>query len=126
MADFDKDDADLRKLLKKQGAYSRLDRLAQEDGLKALVATYKGRKYFWWLLSMTGAVGQNPFGADPVQTAFNCGMQNAGQKILANLLEVAPEAYLLMMKESNDERSNRNAGSEDSGDTPDGADATYT
>lgn len=107
MADFDRQDAELRKLIKKQGEFGKLDRLAQEDGLKALVGTYEGRKYFWWILTISRAIGQNAFSGDPVQTAFNCGMQNVGQMILANLMEVHPDAYLKMMKENSDEQRTR-------------------
>lgn len=37
-------------------------------------------------------------------TAFNCGAQNLGLQILADITLAAPDKYIVMMKEANDQR----------------------
>ena len=73
---------------------------AQQDlWLSDQLKRYEGRRYFWGLLSDMG-VFNNPFHQSNAQTAFNCGMQNAGQRVLADITRAAPEQYVIMMREA--------------------------
>lgn len=104
-----------RAQLRKLRQIEKTARLEREAGLKGLVTDRPGRAWLWSVLEMTGAVGTNPMGEDALRTAFNCGMQNAGQRILAELMEHAPDAFPLMMKENDDARKNRDAALADAG-----------
>ena len=78
---------------------SKEKRTAAEHGLKGLISTPQGRAYFWSILEQTGLFA-NSFTANALNTAFACGEQNVGQKLLDQLTRLHPEAYLQMMKES--------------------------
>lgn len=121
-----------RAQLRKFRDFEKLDRIRRDEGLKALVETQNGRFYLWHILGVAKAIGHNAMGASPYETAFNCGMQNVGQQILSHLVEVAPDSYLLMIKENADEQRERNAILERAGgggeprDSDDSGDAFYT
>lgn len=66
----------------------------------------EGRKFLWWLLEI-GRIGTQPYSNNALGTAFACGELNVGQRILDRIISVSPEGYLRMMKESNDERKER-------------------
>lgn len=81
-----------------------------------------GRKFLWWLLEI-GQVNQQPFVSNALNTAFNCGELNVGNKILAKITEVDPAIYVRMQVEHlNDNRTDnsaRNTASADDADEPD-------
>lgn len=81
-----------------------------------------GRKFLWWLLEI-GQVNQQPFVSNALNTAFNCGELNVGNKILAKITEVDPAIYVRMQVEHlNDNRTDnsaRNTASVDDADEPD-------
>jgi hypothetical protein len=54
-------------------------------------------------------IGLQPYANNALNTAFNCGELNVGQRILDRIISVSPEGYLLMMKENNDEVKERDA-----------------
>ena len=58
----------------------------------------EGRRLIWRYLSFCG-VNETPFAENANLMAFKCGMQNVGQRILADLVKNSPDAYLLMMQE---------------------------
>ncbi|MDE2233447.1 MAG: hypothetical protein KGJ90_05050 [Patescibacteria group bacterium] len=60
--------------------------------------TEEGRKFFYDLLVFC-SIFHTPFTADNNKTNFNCGKQNVGLKILADIQESAPDEYILMCKE---------------------------
>lgn len=113
---YDQDKVAKKAVIKHRDARKR-ERLAMDDGLRSLVSSYEGRRYIWWLLEVSRALGHNAFAETPERTAFNCGQQNVGQQILHHLIEVAPDAYLTLLKEEYDERYSNTAGS--TSDAPD-------
>jgi len=72
------------------------------------LASSEGRKFLWWLLEI-GRVGLQPFAGNALNTAFNCGEMNVGQRILDRIISVDPDGYILMMKENVSERATRDA-----------------
>lgn len=88
--------------------FQREDEEARREFIKAAMQYYQGRKFVWWLLQQTGCIGQPLFTNNALTTAFNCGQKNVGDQFLAEILEVAGEAFADMLKEMNNERLERN------------------
>jgi hypothetical protein len=86
--------------------FAQEDQKAIADALTALAKHRDGRKFLWWILQL-GHVGQQPFTGNALDTAFNCGQLNVGNKFLAQIIETIPETYVQMMKENADERRDR-------------------
>lgn len=84
------------------------DELKIDSAVSQAIADKEGRKFLWWLLEI-GRVGSQPYSGNALNTAFTCGELNVGQRILDRIISVSPEGYLLMMKENNDERKERDA-----------------
>lgn len=82
------------------------DRLEIESIISSLLASASGRKYLYYLLSL-GKIGQNPFTTNALAMSFACGELNVGQRILFDIISVAPDAWALMQKEANDEYRSR-------------------
>lgn len=68
------------------------------EDLKWLVAHKQGRRIVWSLLSSAG-VTRTPFNNSGSVTAFNCGRQQIGLELLAQVMEHVPDAYVVMLKE---------------------------
>ena len=93
---------------RKQRRLANLDksrRIARDDFLRAAVGTKQGREYIYWILELCG-MGRNPFTANALTTAFSCGELNVGQRIQAHIIEVAPNAFLKMLAEQEEDRLN--------------------
>lgn len=74
--------------------------LRKTEFLVAAMNREDGREWFHGLLVQTHCF-QNPFNAaNDRLTSFNCGEMNIGLPILADLNNLCPEQYLLMMKEN--------------------------
>lgn len=84
------------------------DELKIDSAVSRFVADREGRKFLWWLLEI-GRVGLQPYANNALNTAFNCGEMNVGQRILDRIISVSPEGYLTMMKENSDEVKERDA-----------------
>lgn len=82
------------------------DRLEIESVLSDLLSTPRGRRFLYYQLSL-GKIHQNPFTPNALSMSFACGEMNVGQKMLADILSVSPEAWALMQKEANDEYRTR-------------------
>lgn len=68
------------------------------DAIKRIMATELGRYFIFQLLGTFG-VNQSPYAVNALQTAFACGMQNAGLQIQDLAARHAPENFALMLKE---------------------------
>jgi hypothetical protein len=102
------DDKDQEKRHKRARDYEKQDQLERDAAISALLEHRHGRRYIWWLLELSNAMGTGEiFTSNALSTAFNCGEQNVGKQVLAHLLEVAPDGFLEMMRENADERANR-------------------
>lgn len=74
-------------------------RLEDEGVIASIMRTTSGRRWFHDKLEAccVGATAWNP---DPYATAFNCGQQNVGLRLLAELMAAVPNEYIQMMKEN--------------------------
>lgn len=79
-----------------------------DSAVAALVEHTQGRKLLWWLLEI-GRIGMQPYANNALNTAFNCGELNVGQRILDRIISVSPEGYVRMMKENESESRERDA-----------------
>jgi hypothetical protein len=96
-----------------------LERQAQarrDDFVRAAVTTREGREYIYWLLELA-RMGRNPFTSNALTTAFACGELNVGQQVQAHLIEVAPNAFLKMLAEKEEERLNARSDTDTSADS---------
>lgn len=91
-----------------RAAAERQKRIVEESDFKTIMGNKVGRRFMWRLLSTTG-LHANPFipGRDG-QTEFQCGKQNIGQWLMAEIHGLCPDRYHEMVKEhQQDERSKR-------------------
>ena len=94
-----------RRQADKLRAISQKQKTDIDDAVAALVQHPQGRQYIYWLLEISG-IGRNPYTPNALNTSFACGQLNVGQQIQAHLIEVAPDAFLAMLKEKEEERLN--------------------
>lgn len=76
--------------------------LAAED-MKWLMGSRRGRRIAWRILDRTGIYRSSFTGNS--ETYFREGMRNVGLMLMAQIHEVCPESYTLMMKEQNERNS---------------------
>ena len=93
---------------KLKARWLREDEANINSAVNKAVEDAQGRKFLWWLLQI-GQIGGQPYAGNALNTAFNCGELNVGQKILDRIISVSPEGYLMMMKENESERKERDA-----------------
>lgn len=99
------DDQALEAAQGQEAEATRQKRLVEESDFKFIMGCKQGRRFMWRLLSLT-KLFSTPFAAQREITDFNCGMQNVGQQLLAEIHGLCPERYPEMVKEQlNDERS---------------------
>ena len=82
------------------------DELKIDSAVSQAISSTEGRKLLWWLLEI-GRIGLQPYANNALNTAFNCGELNVGQRILDRIISVSPEGYVSMMKENESERRER-------------------
>jgi hypothetical protein len=82
------------------------DELRIDSAVSKAIADAEGRKFLWWLLEI-GRIGGQPYTTNALNTAFNCGELNVGQRILDRIISVSAEGYVLMMKENEREVNER-------------------
>src|SRR5258705_4013946 len=92
-------------------------RLEDEAVIRGVMCTPAGRRWFHDKLASC-SVGTTPWNPDPYATSFNCGQQNVGLMLLAELMAAAPNEYIQMMKE------NSNASGSDALPDSDASDAS--
>lgn len=101
------DDRPDERVVKKQREWEKADARQLDEAISAMLQHEQTRRYLYWLLEITRAIGQNPMSENALRTAFNCGEQNIGQQVMAHLLECAPDGFLQLLKERSDERNSR-------------------
>jgi hypothetical protein len=71
------------------------------NDIREVLNTRRGRRFFWRYLEICGVYKTS--NADQHQIFFNEGMRNIGLQLLADLNEAAPEVYLVMLREAQEE-----------------------
>lgn len=107
MAAFDDHTAEA--INRRQREWVKFDQDELNDAVRAMLEHKQTRQYLWWLLTISKAIGENAFTGNALSTAFECGMQNVGQEIMAHLIGCAPEGFITLMKENAGERARRDS-----------------
>lgn len=81
-----------------QANADKLQRTAQIDDLKWLMAHAQGRRIVTRLFEKTG-IRRTPFSTNGSTMAFNAGAQNVGLWLEAEVLDASPDAYFKLLKE---------------------------
>lgn len=74
---------------------------------KWIMSNKRGRRFIWRFLERAG-VHRNAYTSDPYDHAFAAGCKNEGTRVLAMVLEHAPDAYVLMLSEHKTHDRSRN------------------
>ena len=93
---FDTSDKEQVNKARKKYARKRADRLKV---VQAMMQHPEGRGWFYDILTFC-KVFQTPFKDDPYRTAFSCGEQNIGLRIMEDIQIAAPKQYLDMINEN--------------------------
>lgn len=76
------------------------DKLNNEElAVEGLMSTENGREFIWNQLQSC-AVFDSTFDSDPIASAYNSGMRDAGLRLDRLVRETCPELYLKMKKEN--------------------------
>lgn len=92
-----KNASDLKQLKEAKSKEERLQ-LQLENDLKTVLSTVEGRRFYWNLLCDCGIFKESFTGNS--HTFYNEGKRSVGLLHLANVNDICPEAYTLMLKES--------------------------
>lgn len=71
-----------------------------DDGLRLLLESQSGRLWLWDLLESCHCFASPFQPGQPDSSAFRCGEQNVGLRLIAQITRVQPDAFILMMKEN--------------------------
>ena len=75
------------------------ERLAADEFIRNTLKTRAGRKFFWRFLELTHIFEVSWIPGSFDSTAFREGERNVGQRMLADIVRIAPESWIEMMKE---------------------------
>lgn len=89
-------------------SWQKADEARIDSAISKAINDAEQRKFLWWLLEI-GRIGMQPYANNALNTAFNCGELNVGQRILDRIISVSPEGYVRMMKENESEVRERDA-----------------
>jgi hypothetical protein len=90
----------------------RLARQSEDDDLKWLMGSKRGRRIVWRLLDRAG-VFRSSFNTNAMQMSFAEGGRNEGLRILAQVHTLCPELYPVMLKEATNDRPSDNGSHKD-------------
>lgn len=85
--------------VKAQGKKAKLARDQEVKDMLWVLDSPQGRRFVWRYLGITG-VFRSSFTGSPETTHFNEGGRNIGLRLLEDINEAKPEAYLQMTKEA--------------------------
>ena len=70
------------------------------NDVREIMNSVRGRRFYWRLMAKCGIFHNNFHGEKTHDTAYDLGQRNIGLQLLADVNEAAPEAYLIMLRES--------------------------
>lgn len=88
--------------VKKAGSKAERIREQELNDIRFLLSREQGRRFLWRYLEICGVYRSSFTGNS--QTFFNEGERNVGLKLLDDIMEAAPDAYLVMLKENKGEK----------------------
>ena len=110
MSNFDPLDLRGQEAAKEQSDERKRLAIGQEqDDFKWLMGSKRGRRIVWRLLERTGVFRTSFTGNS--ETFFREGQRNVGLMLMAQIHEVCPDQYALMLKEQHDVRKHTDDGS---------------
>lgn len=80
----------------------------EQEDFKWLMGNKRGRRIVWRLLERTGVYRSSFTGNS--ETFFREGMRNVGLTLLAQIHEITPDQFAVMLKEQNDVRKHADDG----------------
>ena len=100
---------DTRRERRRSDAQQVAERVRQQelDDIRELMATALGRRIMWRLLAMSGVYRLSYTGNS--ETYFREGQRSVGLRLIADIHEACPEAYVEMLKEHRDGRDEHRA-----------------
>lgn len=113
---FVKNAAD-RKQVEEAKKKERNERNQEIEDIRFVLSDARGRRFFWRYLGECGVFKTSMTGNS--QTFFNEGMRNIGLKLLADLNEADPGAYIKMMNENKEDGGKDDDGRSDDPDRTD-------
>lgn len=69
------------------------------DDLRTVLGTPQGRRFYWRTLGECG-IYRTSYTGSSNSTCFNEGKREIGLRLMADLMEAAPEKYILMQQEA--------------------------
>lgn len=106
MTDFNASD---RKSIRSAEKAAALRTIQDREAVAAIMSTIPGRAWMWRKLSEAG-IFKCVFTGDALREAFNSGERNFGLRLLDDIIAHCPDAYLQMIKESNNDRHDDSTG----------------
>jgi hypothetical protein len=101
------DDKFQRDLSRLKDRWQKEDRTDRQEALAALMQHSKGRALVNHWLTISRAIGVNPFAPNALQMSFNCGELQVGQMVMAEAIEADPEGFLTLLREQANAKSRR-------------------
>ena len=77
-------------------------RETEEGDIKWLVSSKRGRRIVWRMLEQAG-VFRVSFNTNSMTMAFQEGNRNSGNRMLAMVTDISPDAFTLMLKEAKEQ-----------------------
>lgn len=93
---YDTSDREAVNTARKKSSRTRATRL---KFIEAAMTHEEGRAWFYDILTFC-KVFQGPYRDNPYETAFMCGQQNTGLRILDDIQTAAPDKYVTMISEN--------------------------
>ncbi len=93
-------DANDEKQVKKARKQAEFDKALELDVIKNVMASAPGRRWIYSWLERCHIYGNTFILGAPDGTAFNCGEENIGKQLLADVQTAAPDLYLTMIQEA--------------------------
>jgi hypothetical protein len=78
-----------------------------EEDLRSLLKTVYGKRFIYRIFKKCYIFGMPFVAGEPDTTAFNLGKQDVGKSLLAQVLDVRPEAYNEMLKMEKEDENGR-------------------
>lgn len=73
--------------------------LELENDVRSVMSTVQGRRFVWYLLGIAHTF-ESTFAANALTMSFLSGQRDFGLRLLALIMEVDQESYLLMQREA--------------------------
>ena len=99
-------DASNRKDIRKAEKDAKLSETMRLDYLKAAMSTMQGRAWYYDFLENCHCFN-DPFTGNPLTEAYRKGERNVGLRVFSDIITHCPDEYLLMVREENGRRIER-------------------